>query len=328
MFYSEISFDWYEATVFFGYISSDDVQVFESTVQDFICDLLDDLPEGYSLVPCVARNGWRNAAEISVGASVFCRLSWSHSSAARHCLSVCFTGSNATKGADWLRTHFPDHSVTRVDVAADTVFELPVQQVPASHMFEHAVTKARELGLKTNVVGDWFGDGGRTLYVGSMKSAYMMRIYEKGKQEDNAAIAGKNWVRFELVCRPDKRRRAQCSEFSPLDFMGGWQFAREMVSIYYQPVEKSETVNKVVRQMTDLERALYNMTRQYKNHLTELYKSCNSLSEFGERIIKIMQPETLIDTEHHLYLSSLSEGGCSDNPPLYVYMETDFDNLD
>lgn len=328
MFYFEISFDWYEATVFFGYISSDDDQVFESTVSDFISDMLDDLPDGYSVFPVTARNGWKKAANISVGSSVFCTVSWDHSSAVRNCLSVRFTGSNSTKGSVWLREHFPDHSVTRIDVAADTVFELPVQQVPSSHMFNQAIDKAKELGLKTNVVGDWFGDGGKTLYVGSMKSAYMMRIYEKGKQEDNAAIAGKNWVRFELVCRPDKRRRADCSSLSPIDFMGGWQFSREIISIFYQPVDKTDTVNKVVRQMTDLERALYHMTRQYKNHLTKLYKSCNSLSEFGQRIVEIMQPGSLIDHEYHDYLSALSGGGCTYNPPLENYMETDSDNFD
>jgi len=328
MFYSEISFDWYEATVFFGYISSDDEQAFSSTVSDFIADMLDDLPEGYSVFPVTARNGWKNAANVAVGSFVFCTISWSHSSATRNCLSVRFTGSNATRGSVWLRENFPDHSVTRVDVAADTVFELPAQQVSSTHMFEQAISKAKELGLKTNVVGDWFGEGGKTLYIGSMKSAYMMRIYEKGKQEDNAAIAGKNWVRFELVCRPDKRRRADCSFLSPIDFMGGWQFSKEIVSIFYQPVEKTDTVNKIVRQKTDLENALYHMTRQYKNHLTELYKSCSSLSEFGERIVEIMQPESLIDYEHHSYLSALSDGGCTDNPPLENYMQTDFYGFD
>lgn len=328
MFYSEISFDWYEATVFFGYISSDDEQAFNSTVSDFIADMLDDLPEGYSVFPITALNGWRYAAKIAVGSSVFCTISWFNPSSTRNCLSVRFTGSNATNGSVWLRSHFPDHSVTRVDVAADTVFELPVQQVPASHMFEQAISKAKELGLKTNIIGDWFGDRGRTLYIGSMKSAYFMRIYEKGKQEDNAAIGGLNWVRFELVCRPANRRRADCSVLSPIDFIGGWQFAREILSIYYQPVEKSETVNKLVRQKTDLENALYHMTRQYKNHLTKLYKSCRSLSEFGERIAEIMQPGTLIDHEYHDYLSALSNGGCTDNPPLESYIQTDFDNFD
>ena len=71
-------------------------------------------------------------------------------------------------------------------------------------MFENCISIAKDMRLKTSVIGDWYGDGGRTLYIGSAKSAYRMRIYEKGKQDDNASIGGVNWVRFELVCRPDK----------------------------------------------------------------------------------------------------------------------------
>lgn len=288
MFYSEISFDWYEATVFFGSIADYDTSVFDGTVDSFISDILDDFNHVYSVNPVIAKNGWRNAVILHNVSDNFCRVSWNNPGSARHCLSVCFTGSKATIGANWLRAHFPEHSVTRCDIAADTCFEAPAQSVTASDMFQDCISIAKDMRLKTSVIGDWFGDGGRTLYIGSSKSSYLMRIYEKGKQEDNALIGGANWVRFELVCRPDKKRRADASLLTPQEIMGSWKYAVRVLSIYYKNIDITDSLNKVVKQSTDLSSSLEFMCRQYRNHLIELNKTCNNLHEFGDKIMSMV----------------------------------------
>lgn len=321
MFYSDFSFDWYEATIFFGSIADYDTSVFDGTVETFIADILDDFDHVYSVKSVIAKNGWRNAVVLHNGADNFCRIYWNHSSAARHCLSVQFTGSSSTTGANWLRAHFPDHSVTRCDIAADTVFESPAQSVTATQMFEHCIAIAQDMCLKTSVIGDWFGDGGRTLYIGSAKSAYRMRIYEKGKQDDNAAIGGLNWVRFELVCRPDKKCRADASLLTPHEIMGSYKYAARVLSLYYKQVDITDSLNKVVKQSTNLNSSLEFMCRQYKSHLIQLYKSCNSISEFGDKILSLVYPQPDIDYDYHSYLAALSEGGCTDLPPVEVYSD-------
>lgn len=308
MFYSDISFDWYEATVFFGSVSDFDVQVFDGTVDAFIADMLDDLNHVYSVKSVIARNGWLNSVVLVAGSHEFCRVSWNHSSSSKHCLSVCFTGSDATKGANWLRNNFPEHSLTRCDLAADTCFDSSVQPVPAESMFLDVIEIAKEFGLSTSVVGDWFGDKGRTLYIGSTKSAYRMRIYEKGKQDDNASIGGINWVRFELVCRPDKKRRADAALLSPAELMGSWKFAVRVLGIYYKPIDNTESLNKIVRQSPEMTSSLLFMCKQYKNHLTQLNKTCLNLHEFGDKIMQMvvsLSDERAPEIVSHPYLPPL-----------------------
>ena len=321
MFYSEISFDWYEATVFFGSIADYDTSVFDGTVESFIADILDDFNHVYSVKYVTSNNGWRNSVVLHNGADIFCWISWNHSSSARHCLSVRFTGSISTTGANWLRLHFPEHSVTRCDMAADTFFELPAQSVTATVMFDDCISIAKEMGLTTSVIGDWFGDGGRTLYIGSPKSSYRMRIYEKGKQDDNSYIGGLSWVRFELICRPDKKRRADAALLTPQEIMGSWKYAARVLSVYYKEVDITDSLNKVVRQSADLNSSLEFMCRQYKNHLIQLNKSCNTISEFGDKILSMVYTGSEVDHEHHDYLAALSEGGCTDLPPVDIYSD-------
>lgn len=321
MFYPDLSFDWYEATIFFGSIADYDTSVFDFTVEIFIVDMLDYFDHVYSVKPVIAKNGWRNSVFLHNGSDRFCCISWNHSSSARHCLSVQFTGSHSTKGASWLREHFPEHSVTRCDIAADTSFEAPVQSVTATEMFDSCISIAKEMRLKTSVIGDWFGDGGRTLYIGSAKSAYRMRIYEKGKQDDNSFIGGVNWVRFELVCRPDKKCRANASLLTPQEIIGSWKYAVRVLSLYYKQVDITDSLNKTVKHSSDLNSSLEFMCRQYRNHLTQLYKSCNGIADFGDKILSLVYSQPDIDYDHHSYLAALSEGGCTDLPPVDVYFD-------
>lgn len=321
MFYSEISFDWYEASVFFGYIADYDTSVFDGTVESFIADMLDDFNHVYSVKPVIAKNGWRNSVVLYNGSDVFCRVSWNNPGSARHCLSVQFTGSNATTGAAWLRSNFPDHNVTRCDIAADTCFELPAQPVTSDMMFDDCIAIAKDIRLKTYAVGDWFGNGGRTLYVGSDKSAYRMRIYEKGKQDDNALIGGSNWVRFELVCRPDKKHRANASHLTPCEIIGSWEYAVRVLSIYYKNIDITDSLNKIVKQSSDFNSSLEFMCKQYRNHLIQLNKSCNTIAEFGDKILSLVYSQPYIDYDHHSYLAALSAGGCTDLPPVEVYSD-------
>lgn len=59
--------------------------------------------------------------------------------------------------------------------------------------------------IKLSQVGDWaLRKDGRTLYVGSRASVYMLRLYEKFKQSDAPEDADTERVRLELEIKPDR----------------------------------------------------------------------------------------------------------------------------
>ena len=75
---------------------------------------------------------------------------------------------------------------------------------------------------------------------------------------------------------------------SPSEILGSWRYAVEVLSIYYKPVDNTDSLNKIVKQSPDFNSSLLFMCKQYKNHLTELNKSCLTLSEFGDKIMQMV----------------------------------------
>lgn len=115
-----------------------------------------------------------------------------------------------------LRTAFPEHRVSRVDVAADWDFPGAFTKIEGV-----ALKVALERGLVTSVHGDYYGETkGRTLYVGSPKSTHRLRVYEKGYEQRQKGLnpdASVDWVRAEFQVRPSKKgeARSQAAVLSP-----------------------------------------------------------------------------------------------------------------
>jgi hypothetical protein len=122
------------------------------------------------------------------------------------------------------------HGVSRADAALDVDnpgfwdWVIPI-----------ALDLADQLGLTIDQQGDWHrGEGGRTLYLGSRKSAVFVRIYEKGKQlralgEDPDASL--HLVRLETQCRPEKAFKRQAWTATPHEIFCTSKAATRLLSL-------------------------------------------------------------------------------------------------
>ena len=140
--------------------------------------------------------------------------------------NVCGSGGNAPAVAALLRGLPWPHRVTRADSAVDLEGD-GVWQMVTTHLIEFA----NGTGIRKQTAGDWTTSEddphGRTLYLGSRKSRAFIRAYEKGKQLGDP---NSNWVRVELVVRPDKEQRDKAATISPDDLWGFTGWPRQLAS--------------------------------------------------------------------------------------------------
>lgn len=127
------------------------------------------------------------------------------------------------------------------------------------------ISLAKTKNLKTSTVGDWVqGLDGRTLYVGSRSSTFMIRLYEKYKQK-GIDTNGEETIRLELEIKPYKHAR--------LDSFGLTALALVSSSAIYSPIYQKYLkltdgiTMGLIRKDTDHEKALAHMIKQYQNTL-------------------------------------------------------------
>lgn len=209
-----------------------------------------------------------------------------------------FAGSEkAVYFRELVREVWPEHSVTRVDVAEDMY---------SDGLFEEFTGRLLEHGkrnrVKVSTVGDWLTDSspdGRTLYLGSPTSSASIRLYEKGKQMANLLFTRNNWgipddfpinwVRLELQLRPQKQQKQQAAKEELENFWGyaGWtrEVADDLLSVDVPRVEVNNW------KQSDDEKAMLWMARQYGNLLTRRLEAlgdwCSVGREIGQYIEKL-----------------------------------------
>lgn len=172
------------------------------------------------------------------------------------------------------------HYVTRADSAVDLDY-------PGA--FDHLAGKfleiADELGLTVNHAGDWHRkQEGRTLYIGSRRSAVFLRLYEKGKQPEYVEAGKTNWVRVELVVRPAKNQRDLAAKAQPIDLFGYAVWPMRIAEILGQ-----EDVNRVKvedRPPSSDEQALKTVIHQYGKILQRAAQRFGSPEELGVWLIQ------------------------------------------
>ena len=306
MFYFEPSFDWYQCTVFtspldksgpdcLGCFCPEDVtfplEYFEA-VEQVALEYGGDID--MRSVP--ARNGWRYAVQLCHGSRVYCTISMQNSSTVRNCLNFQWTGSDSSRGAEIARKLFPGHSVTRLDVAIDSCFYEPASGLTPGVVLAGCVDIAIAHRLGTTMLGDWSGreQSGRTLYLGSAKSALRVRVYEKGRQPDTFP-ADPDWIRFELVCRPKGQKFRKAASFlTPYDVAVSHPAFAEIVETYYPdlasagfPVCLSETYS---RHDSDFDRSLEQMLHQYKKILRAKCQMFDTNHRFFDWLMSRLYP--------------------------------------
>jgi DNA relaxase NicK len=187
-------------------------------------------------------------------------------------------GSSAPAISEAIRAQPWVHKPTRIDSAVDLT-----RPGLFADLHKLAMRMERKYRLQLNYAGAAVEnrERGTTIYLGSRKSQVFLRIYEKGLQQaeylglDPATIPEDmlNWVRSELVFRPDKPPTKAWASMAAPDALWGvstWSqdFAKVVFSI------EAERVQMHQRRESNHERALRAMATQYRNHIDQLLREC------------------------------------------------------
>lgn len=220
-----------------------------------VCQLFESI--GFSLPAGSPKFGYRYCYDLelgglkhgliqyggdSVGTGVYIQVMGSHSGRVR----------DAVLAAGW------SGHLIRADIALDFNGAKYFKKI-SSELVELAKTK----NLKTSTVGDWVqGVGGRTLYVGSRTSAFMVRLYEKYKQK-GIDTGGEETIRLELEIKPYKHARLSAFDLTASQLVGSSSIYSPIYEKYLK-LSDGITLN-CLRKETNHETALRQMVIQYQN---------------------------------------------------------------
>lgn len=233
-------FDWYSAT-----LKENPDQILRVFSRSF------DLSE---CLPVRAKNGFHHASQVRLGDRVLSEVAWGGKGVGG-LVHVQGTGESGQLVADVMRDRFPVHRVTRADIAED--YDDPTAWAFWSGCVERL---ARSSGLNYRLLQNGLnGEGGRTIYVGSLKSVVQLRVYEKGKKDGGSP----GWVRVELVVRPKRKEARQRLSAAPYrDFFGcaRWsQSIAETMGLEEVPRLRAGSVYR----LSDMEQKRQALVRQY-----------------------------------------------------------------
>lgn len=203
--YAKCAFDWYQASI----------PALPEAIQTAFCERF-----GGCFSDASAINGYEHGR-------VHSELKFSVYWGGHHDMpNVKATSHHAARIAPWVRERFPEHKVSRADVAFDFCF-------PGGFDYLTAAVEplAKKAGVSSKFVGDLEENDpaypvedrtGRTWYFGSFKSDCMMTIYEKGLELRGKGIEGAdpNLVRLEVRIRPQKQRKKQAAQLDPFELVG------------------------------------------------------------------------------------------------------------
>ena len=144
------------------------------------------------------------------------------------------TGETAVSGAELLRAHLPDHSVTRADVCIDYADAGAYDRLQGI-----ALSVARDKGVKVGTAGDHLLTfKGRTCYLGAPSSHTRLRLYDKAEELRQKFANDLN----RLLQVPDDLTRLECqvrpqtpvaklaaSTVEPMALMGSAAWMRELM---------------------------------------------------------------------------------------------------
>lgn len=221
------------------------------------------------------------------------------------------SSDTAHKFAEIIRREWPDrHRVSRVDAALD--FDGPGTWDKLLSLCEGIASGERVEGdlrrraskVRTNQMGDWFhGEHGRTFYLGSFKSAVLVRLYEKGIQlREDAARRGvtrdddftDDAVRLEVQVRPDGDSKRLAATATPLEVFGYADWSRELLR-RLRGVNDIQRVHIKERRDSDTERAMQWMAHQYAGPILEEVQRLGGWEALGRDLRRRIETQTTGD---------------------------------
>jgi len=189
--------------------------------------------------------------------------------------SLQSTGKNAPALAQALSAWGGAHLPSRVDSAIDWD-----EEGLFDSLANCAIQFAKERGIYISTPGNWPQGKERTLYIGSRNSPLMIRLYEKGYEQqkrgdENASL---NWVRFEVEVKyPKAKQRTELSKLTPSQcFQLGWVSdlcKRFMFDVEQIPMPSSYKT-------PEFDRTLRHVQKQYKALFERLDTQCESAEQF------------------------------------------------
>ena len=202
------------------------------------------------------------------------------------------TSDRAEKGARFIRECFPEHQVSRLDAAIDFDEGPDWFMTLADWLIEYANNSSPRMTLDFR--GDWSqGRNGRTLYVGTRKSAVYIRLYEKGVkeiQEGNVA-ASPDWVRFEAEIKPEKKPgKIALASMTPSECFGTAKILARFADVVCGAQVEPVKITKVHR-MKDHDRAMAHLAHQYGDVLLEQMSLYPDAEEFVSALVGLIQSQ-------------------------------------
>lgn len=175
--------------------------------------------------------------------------------------NVRATSHRSPDMARTIRANWPEHRVTRLDVALDYTGE---------GAFDHLHAIAREVvdrnRLKSGLMfqPDLL-ERGRTYRIGSPASPVMVRLYEKGLHESTRdRREDPDWTRLELQVRPQKAAKSTFATVSPMDAWGATRWTSQLIEAVVG--DEPPRIDASPRQESEWERTQAALVQQYGRH--------------------------------------------------------------
>lgn len=198
-------------------------------------------------------------------------------------------GERTPQVVEQLRASY-EHRCTRVDSCHD------VEEPGAfESLLKPCIQVKKDYKLKGSKAGDWedFPEDGRTLYIGANTSPVKLRLYEKGHQPEYRHLSRPDWVRIELQVRPSKDAKDAYSRADSLEVWGASAWTRELAGLVLA-AELAPLPAGTVYKLSERERALRFMCKQYGAHLMGLKNELGGWDEVGQKLAEMIRIERSI----------------------------------
>ena len=258
-------FDWMQATV-----SEDPSDLFEVLAGTL----------GAQLEQARGLNGYDRSQLVKRSGETLARVLYGGSNGAPHIIA---TGSASDDVVPVIRAAWPEHEVSRMDTAQDFIREGGYDEVAA---LMEAMSASSRISL-TKLESVKNGVRSRTLYLGAPSSRVRVRLYEKGRFEQQQGHAAEDhWFRLESQIRPTGKQARQIAALvDPAEAWGMARWTRELAAATMGL--DVEPITMRLRREPDYMRAIRNLARQYGATLAKAVEVEGSWEAVG----KLLQTE-------------------------------------
>lgn len=220
-------------------------------------------------------NGYHRSQAVKRGGETLARVLYEGSNGPPHIIA---TGAASDDVVPVIRAAWPDHEVTRMDTAQDFSQDGGYEQLAA---VMEAMSATTRLTL-TKLESVRNGVRSRTVYLGAPSSRVRVRLYEKGRfEQQQGHEADSHWFRLESQIRPTgKDARQLAAHIDPVEAWGMARWTRDLASTAMGL--EVEPITMRTRREPDYMRAIRNMARQYGPTLAKAVEVEGSWAAVGD----------------------------------------------